>query len=62
MILKLLLITLIIWTRFIKTVDKCNPNKKRKVQIIFDDMIPNMLINKIRFLLEENLYLLEIVS
>ena len=28
---------------FIKNIEECNPNKKRKVLIVFDDMIANML-------------------
>ena len=29
-----------------KNIEKCNPNKKRKILIVFDDMIANMLSNK----------------
>ena len=27
-------------------IEECNPNKKRKILILFDDMIANMLSNK----------------
>ena len=29
-----------------KNNDKCNPNKKQKILIVFDDMIADMLSNK----------------
>ena len=29
-----------------KNIEGCNPNKKRKILIIFDDMIADMLSNK----------------
>ena len=29
-----------------KNIEKYNPNKKRKIFVIFDDMIPDMLSNK----------------
>ena len=29
-----------------KNIEECNPNKKHKIVIIFDDMIPDMLGNK----------------
>ena len=29
-----------------KSIEECNPNKKRKILIVFDDMIVNMLSNK----------------
>ena len=29
-----------------KKIEKYNPNKKRKILIVFDDMIADMLINK----------------
>ena len=31
-----------------KSNEEYNPNKKRKILIVFDDMIPNILINKYR--------------
>ena len=31
---------------FIKTLKKHNPNKKRKILIVFDDMIADMLSNR----------------
>ena len=31
---------------FIKNIEEYNPNKKRKILIVFDDMIPDMLNNK----------------
>ena len=30
-----------------KTIEECNPNKKRKILIVFDDMIADKLSNKI---------------
>ena len=29
-----------------KNIEECNPNKKRKIMIVFDDMIADMLSNK----------------
>ena len=29
-----------------KHIEACNPNKKHKILIVFDDMIPGMLSNK----------------
>ena len=29
-----------------KSIQECNPNKKRKILIVFDDMIADMLSNK----------------
>ena len=29
-----------------KSIEECNPNKKRKILIVFDDMIVDMLSNK----------------
>ena len=29
-----------------KNIEDCNPNKKRKILIVFDDMIADMLNNK----------------
>ena len=29
-----------------KNIDEYNPNKKRKISIVFDDMIADMLTNK----------------
>ena len=29
-----------------KNIEECNPNMKRKILIVFDDMIPDMLSNK----------------
>ena len=46
MILKFLLNTQIIWTIFIKNVEEYNPNKKRKLLIVFDYMIADMVSNK----------------
>ena len=31
-----------------KNIEDCNPNKKRKILIVFDDMIADMLSNKKR--------------
>ena len=46
MILKLLLNTQVIWTIFIKNVEEYNANKKRKLLIVFNDMIADMVSNK----------------
>ena len=46
MVLKLLLNTRMIWMIFIKNIEEYNPNKKRKILIVFDDMIVGMLSNK----------------
>ena len=35
-----------IWMIFIKNIEKYNPNKKRKILIVFDDMVCDMLSNK----------------
>ena len=35
-----------IWMIFDKNIEECNPNKKQKLLIVFDDMIDNMLNNK----------------
>ena len=46
------------WMIFIKHIEKYFPNKKRKILIVFDDMIADMLSNKsliqnsLNFLLE----------
>ena len=29
-----------------KSIEECNPNKKQKILIVFDDMIVDMLTNK----------------
>ena len=29
-----------------KNIERCNPNRKRKILIVFDDMISDMLSNK----------------
>ena len=47
MILKHLLNTQMIWVIFMKN-REYNPSKKRKVLIIFDDMIADMFSNKKR--------------
>ena len=47
MIFKRLLNTQMIWVIFMKN-REYNPNKKRKVLIIFDDMIADMSSNKKR--------------
>ena len=46
MILKLLLNTQITWMIFIKNIEEYNPNKKRKISFVFDDMIVDILSNK----------------
>ena len=33
---------------FVENIEKCNPNKKFKILIIFDSMIADMVINKKR--------------
>ena len=35
-----------IWIIFIKNLDECNTNKKRKILIVFDNIIDDMLSNK----------------
>ena len=35
-----------IWMIFIKSIEDYSPNKKRKIIIVFDDMIADMLSNK----------------
>ena len=34
------------WMMFIKTLKECNPNENRKILIVFDDVIADMLSNK----------------
>ena len=46
MILKLLLNTQMIWMIFVKNLDECNTNKKRKILIVFDNVIDDMRSNK----------------
>ena len=46
MILRLLLNIQTIMLIFIKKIEDYNPNKRRKILIIFDDMIADMLSNK----------------
>ena len=46
MILKLLLNTQMIWMIFTKTLKNKTQIKKRKILIVFDDMINEMLSNK----------------
>ena len=31
---------------FVKNIEDCNPNKKQKILVVFDDMIADMLSNK----------------
>ena len=38
--------TQMIWIIFIKNTEEYNPNKKRKILIVFDDMIADILSNK----------------
>ena len=42
-----------------KNIEECNPNKKRKILIVFDDMIADVLSNKNLFIKirELNIYL-----
>ena len=35
-----------IWIIFIKNIEEYKPNKKRKILIVFDDLIADMLSNK----------------
>ena len=35
-----------IWIIFIKNIEKYNPNKRRKILFVFDDMIADMLKKK----------------
>ena len=46
MILKLLLNIKTIYLIFIEKIEDYNPNKKRKILIVFDDMIADMFCNK----------------
>ena len=46
MIQKLLLNMQMIWMIFIKKLKDYNLNKRRKIFIVFDDMIADMLSNK----------------
>ena len=48
MILKLLLNILNIMDDIYKNIEEYNPNKKRKIFIVFDDIIADMLSNKKR--------------
>ena len=40
-----------------KSIEECNPNKKQKITIGFDDMIVDMLINKILNLIVTELFI-----
>ena len=31
---------------FMKKIDNCNPNRRRKILIVFDDMIADIMTNK----------------
>ena len=46
MVLKLLLNTQMICKMFYKNIEEYNIGKKRKIQIVFDDMIADMINNK----------------
>ena len=46
MILKLLLNTQMVWMIFYKNIEEYYPNKKRKILIVSDDVMANMLRNK----------------
>ena len=46
MILKFLLNTRMMWITFMKIIDECNPSKKCKKIILFDDMVAVMLSNQ----------------
>ena len=46
MIQKLLLNIQTIWLIFLKNIEDYNPNKKRKILIVFDGMIADMLSDK----------------
>ena len=46
MILKLLLNAKMIWMIFIKNIEEYNPNKKRKILIVFDYIIADILSNR----------------
>ena len=35
-----------IWMIFIKNIKECNPSKKRKILIVYNDMIADILCNK----------------
>ena len=42
---------------FIKKIEEYNPNKKRKILIVFDDIIADMLSNKKIFLIVTELFI-----
>ena len=46
MIQNLLLNIQLMWMIFIKKIEDYNINKKQKILIVFDDMIPDMFSNK----------------
>ena len=46
MILNLLLNTQMIWMIFIKNTEEYSPNKKRKILIVFDYIIADILSNR----------------
>ena len=46
MILKFLLKTLMIWMIFFKNIEEYNPNKKRKMLIVFYDIFADIFSNK----------------
>ena len=48
-----------IWVIFIKKIEKLNPNKKRKISTVFDDMVADMLNNKILTLIVTELLIRE---
>ena len=48
-----------IWVIFIKKIEKKNPNKKRKILTVFDDMVADMLKNKILTLIVTELLIRE---
>ena len=49
MILKLLLSIQVIYMMFTKNIDECNHDKENKILIVFDDMIVDMINNKVKF-------------
>ena len=40
-----------------KNIEECNPNKKRKILIVFDDIIADMLGNKKRIPIVTELFI-----
>ena len=57
MIQKLLLSIQMIRKMFTKNIDEYNPGKKRKILIVFDDVIADMINKKTKFNSDSTIYL-----